>query len=223
MTPTDPSRPPIPTMRWPAAWSSRPGSAWLQQLPGRRYRLRPLLAAARRGLPPSAVVYDLGGGTGYAMGIFATLGADRDPPTCVLLEPQRKMLDRARRRFAPAGAAPVHLLRGDAASVPFPDSSADLVLSIGVLCCMAPAAVPRAIQEIDRVLRPTGRLAFAVPRRHIAPHELRLRAAGFEVVARFGRTRLLLSKGLSAGPASSSGAPVPLAGRSVSEGDRVAG
>gem|GEM_PF-3268978 len=209
-------------MRWPAAWSSRPGSAWLQALPGRRYRLGPLLAAARRDLPPSAVVYDVGGGTGYAMRLFASLGRGRDAPTCVLLEPQLEMIHRARRRFAPVGSAEVHVLRGDAASLPFPDRSADLVLSLGVLCCMAPAAVPRAIGEIDRVLRPTGRCAFAVPRRQIDRHERLLQEAGFEVVERFGRSRLLLRKALSGGTASSVGAPLSSAGRPVSEGDRVA-
>ncbi|MFZ0699277.1 MAG: class I SAM-dependent methyltransferase [Thermoplasmata archaeon] len=182
-------------MRWPLAWSSRPSSAWLQRLPGRRIRLRDLLRAAERGLPAEAVVYDAGGGTGYPLRLFSAAEGGRSHRTYVLAEPQREMRDRAHRVAAVEGAPEIRRVQADGVALPFRDASADLVLSIGVLCCTAPEAVPRAIREIDRVLRRGGRLAFAVPRRHGAEMERLLMSGGFHIVERVRRNRTLFEKG----------------------------
>ena len=66
-----------------------------------------------------------------------------------------EMLARARRRAAELGRR-VDLREGDAERLPFPDGSFDTVV-----CTLALCAVPdreAAIAEIDRVLRPGGRL-----------------------------------------------------------------
>ncbi|EQD34627.1 Methyltransferase type 11 domain protein [mine drainage metagenome] len=115
--------------------------------------------------------------------------------TYLLAEPQREMLVRARRKPPFHGMEEIGRVQADGVALPFRDGSADLVRSLGVLCCTAPAAVPRAIREIERVLRPGGRLAFAVPRRHIALIEPLLLAEGLEPIERFGRNRILFKKG----------------------------
>ncbi len=57
-----------------------------------------------------------------------------------------------------AREGPVHLVRGDAHALPFPDESVDAVLSTLVLCSLAGLDV--ALQEIRRILKPGGRFIF---------------------------------------------------------------
>ncbi len=104
-------------------------------------------------------------------------------------------VDRNGGRPNPHGLAGIGRIQADGVALPFRDASAELVLSLGVLCCTAPGAVPGAIREIDRVLRPGGRLAFAAPRRHIALLEPLLFAQGLVPIERFGRNRTLFKKG----------------------------
>lgn len=195
MTAHERSRPPIPTMRWPAAWSSRPSSAWLQELPGRRSRVRPLLTATLAGLPASAVVLDVGGGTGYPLALLASLDRPETARTYVLADPQRGMLLHPRTRHALGNFPELCRVQADGVALPFPDACCDLLLSFGVLCCTSPDAVLRSIAELRRVLRPSGQLAFAVPRRHLQGLERAVLSAGFDVTERFGRNRILFAKG----------------------------
>ena len=61
------------------------------------------------------------------------------------------------REAADVGLA-AELREGTAASLPFPDASADAVVSTLVLCTVRD--VPRALAEARRVLRPGGRFVF---------------------------------------------------------------
>lgn len=183
-------------MRSPVAWSSRPSSAWLQRLPGRRRRIRRLLEAAARELTAGARICDVGGGTGYPLELLAS-GPRPDACAWILADPQRGMLERAAAHLDLERSDAPLLVQADGVALPFRDGSADLVLSLGVLCCTAPEVLPQSVREILRVLRPGGRLAFAVPRRHAATIEALLCSAGFAVVERFGSNRVLLRKGIN--------------------------
>ena len=52
----------------------------------------------------------------------------------------------------------VHLIRGDAGALPFPDESVEAVLSTLVLCSLK--SLDHALMEIHRILRPGGRFIF---------------------------------------------------------------
>jgi SAM-dependent methyltransferase len=60
---------------------------------------------------------------------------------------------------AAAGAANIEILEGDAEAIPLPDASVDVVTSNGVLNLVPDKA--RAIAEIQRVLKPGGRLQIS--------------------------------------------------------------
>ena len=66
-----------------------------------------------------------------------------------------RMLAAGRARAEASGVA-VQLLQGDVRALAFPDGSFDVVLAVTVLCFVDDAA--RAVGEMGRVLRPSGRL-----------------------------------------------------------------
>ncbi len=75
--------------------------------------------------------------------------------TVTALEPDRGMLERARRRAASA-AARVTVVEGRAEEVPFPDGSFDAAVSAFGLCTVGDPAA--ALSELRRVLVPGGAL-----------------------------------------------------------------
>ena len=102
-----------------------------------------------------AVVYDVGGGPGAYAFWLSQLEHEVhlvDPvPLHIRLAKQR-----ARRE---PNAAPVEILRGDARKLPFPASSADVVLLMGPLYHLPREADRKiALGEACRVLKPGGRL-----------------------------------------------------------------
>jgi len=142
------------------------------------------------------VVLDVGAGPGFAAAELARLLAD-DGRSWILLDPQPEMLRSVRGRRALAERAPrATRVVGDAADLPVRSSSIDVVLSLGVLCCVADAAVPAAVAETVRVLKPGGLLLFAVPRRRGATDEARWRRAGLVPVATTRPGRGLFQKAL---------------------------
>jgi ubiquinone/menaquinone biosynthesis C-methylase UbiE len=70
-----------------------------------------------------------------------------------------EMLERARAAADAAGLTNVELNRGDAQSIPLPSGTVDAVLSNGVLNLTPDKG--EAFSEIERVLRPGGRLLLA--------------------------------------------------------------
>jgi ubiquinone/menaquinone biosynthesis C-methylase UbiE len=107
---------------------------------------RKLLAHAR------GRVLEIGVGTGLSIPLY--------PPVdeLVATDPSEPMLRRARRRAAEAGRA-VTFVEAPAEQLPFEDDSFDTVVSMVVLCTVADQR--RALQEIRRVLRPTGQFLFS--------------------------------------------------------------
>jgi ubiquinone/menaquinone biosynthesis C-methylase UbiE len=107
---------------------------------------RELLARAR------GRVLEIGVGTGLSLPHY--------PPVdeLVATEPSEPMLRRARRRAREAGRK-VTFVEAPAEQLPFEDNSFDTVVSMLVLCTVEDPQ--RALQEIRRVLRPTGQFLFS--------------------------------------------------------------
>jgi ubiquinone/menaquinone biosynthesis C-methylase UbiE len=174
-------------MRSPAPLSARVEWAWLQGLPLRRRRLRRLLSMVRGCSPSRGTLLDVGGGTGVG-----TEEAVRTAPPgaylrSVVLDPQRGMLVRGGRRQS---LSRPDWLCGSGGHLPISDSSVDLALSFGVLCCMEASEVPRAISELFRVARPGGYCLLGVPKSWASFTDPLFRTAGFRPIAelRPGRT-----------------------------------
>ena len=107
---------------------------------------RQLLAHAR------GRVLEIGVGTGLSLPHY--------PPVdeLVATDPSVPMLRRARHRAAEAGRD-VTFVEAPAEQLPFEDDSFDTVVSMVVLCTVEDQR--RALQEIRRVLRPTGQFLFS--------------------------------------------------------------
>jgi SAM-dependent methyltransferase len=103
------------------------------------------------------VVIDIGSGSGTDTLLAARLVG---PDGCVIgLDMTEAMRDKLRRNLAAAGVANVEVLTGNAAAIPRPDASVDVVTTNGVINLVPDK--PRAIREIARVLRSGGRLQMA--------------------------------------------------------------
>lgn len=110
------------------------------------------------GLQPAERVLDIACGTG----LIARLAAEQVGPTGAVtgMDVAPDMIDVAKAIPSPAGAH-VEWHVGDAASLPFPDDSYDVVLcQMGLMFIEDRAA---ALAEMRRVLAPTGRLVVNTP------------------------------------------------------------
>jgi SAM-dependent methyltransferase len=119
-----------------ARWEKRHGAA-----------LREKLLAHAQGR-----VLEIGVGTGLSIPLY--------PPVdeLVATDPSEPMLRRARRRAAEA-RRDVTFVEAPAEQLPFEDDSFDTVVSMLVLCTVDDQQ--RALEEVHRVLRPSGRLLFS--------------------------------------------------------------
>jgi ubiquinone/menaquinone biosynthesis C-methylase UbiE len=97
------------------------------------------------------VVLEIGAGTGANLRHYAA--ATR----VVALEPDPSMAKRLPAKIAEA-TVPVEFVTGRAEEIPFPDASFDAVVSTLVLCSVADP--PAVLAEVDRVLKPEGRLVL---------------------------------------------------------------
>ena len=108
-------------------------------------------------IDPGATVLDLGCGAGTDLLIAAQMTGPAGRVVGVDMTPS--MLDRARASAAEMGIANVELHEGLIEAVPVDDRSIDVVISNGVIDLVPDKAAVFA--EIDRVLRPGGRLQLA--------------------------------------------------------------
>ena len=97
-------------------------------------------------------VLEIGIGSGlnlplYGASVHAVIG----------LEPSPELLRMARPR-AMRASVPVELLEASAEAVPLEDASIDTVVTTWTLCTIPDA--PRALEEMRRVLKPSGNLLF---------------------------------------------------------------
>ena len=97
-------------------------------------------------------VLEIGAGSGLN---FALYGGDVE--RVLALEPSRKLLAMAR-RAAGNTTRPIELLDASAEAIPLPDRSVDTVVTTWTLCTIPDVA--RALTEMRRVLKPSGRLLF---------------------------------------------------------------
>jgi ubiquinone/menaquinone biosynthesis C-methylase UbiE len=127
-------------------------------------RLRAAKLELFRDVP--ATVVEIGAGTGANLRYYPA------EATVVAIEPSPTMQARLVQR-AQEHAVDLRIESSSAESLPFPDSSADMVVSTLVLCSVDDPL--RSIAEIHRVLRPGGRFLFL--EHVIAPRPGLLRAA----------------------------------------------
>jgi ubiquinone/menaquinone biosynthesis C-methylase UbiE len=106
-----------------------------------------LLATAR------GRVIEIGAGTGVNLDLYGSEVED-----LTLVEPDRHMAARLRRRLGQGGGGPKHLVEAPAEALPFADDAFDTALATLVLCTIPDPVA--AIAELARVLRPGGRLLF---------------------------------------------------------------
>ncbi|HEY4000557.1 MAG TPA: methyltransferase domain-containing protein [Candidatus Xenobia bacterium] len=129
-------------------WSSLTGSLLLDEVPLRASRL-----------------LDVGCGTGFPLLELA----QRLGPSCRAtgLDPWRAALDRVRQKIGRLGLENVEVVEGDAAAMPFPDATFDLVVTnLGLNNFADPHW---ALEEVRRVSRPGATLALATNARgHMA-------------------------------------------------------
>jgi ubiquinone/menaquinone biosynthesis C-methylase UbiE len=130
-------------------------------------------AALTRGLPPGSDVLEVAPGPGYHAIEMARLGA-----RVTGLDISRTMVEIATERARRDGVA-VDFRLGDAAAMPFPDASFDLIV------CQAAfknfVDPPAALNEMHRVLRPGGTAVI---------QDLNAGATGPDIAAEVRRMRL---------------------------------
>ena len=113
-------------------------------------------------IPENPRVLDVGCGTGVST--FQLMREVQGRGMFYGLDISQKMLDLARRRAADLGYANVEFKKGDAEQLDFPESSFDLVISNQAFFFFSDKQ--KALNEMLRVLRPTGQVAllfFAEP------------------------------------------------------------
>ncbi len=110
-----------------------------------QYRSRVIPAADGR-------VLEIGIGSGFNLPFYS-----RNVEGLIGLDPSAKLLSMVRRNLRP-NAPLVELVEGSAEAIPLESNSVDTVVTTWTLCSIPDAT--RALSEMHRVLRPTGRLLF---------------------------------------------------------------
>jgi len=122
------------------------------------YRHRLLSAAEGR-------VLEIGVGSGLNLPHYG--GSVMD---VIALDPSPKLLSMAEKAISGV-SLPVELLRSSAEAIPLADESVDTLVTTWTLCSIPDVA--RALSEMRRVLKPTGRLLFVEHGRANDPNVLR--------------------------------------------------
>ena len=108
-------------------------------------------------IEPGATVLDLGCGAGTDLLIAAQMAGEEGRAVGIDMTPA--MLERARASATEIGLANLELHEGLIETLPLEDESVDVVISNGVIDLVPDKAA--VFGEIDRVLRPGGRLQIA--------------------------------------------------------------
>jgi ubiquinone/menaquinone biosynthesis C-methylase UbiE len=97
-------------------------------------------------------VLEIGGGTGANLPYYGDAVEE-----VVFVEPEEPMARRLERKLAAADVR-ARVVRASAEQLPFDDEAFDTAVSTLVLCTVPDQ--PRALREVRRVLKPTGRFLF---------------------------------------------------------------
>ncbi|HZY70478.1 MAG TPA: class I SAM-dependent methyltransferase [Thermoplasmata archaeon] len=125
---------------------------------------------------------DVGAGTGLSSELLFTRLPWGHDARWGLLEPNRAILDKV-----PAPLRGVaHRAVADATQLPIASDSADLVVSVGVLCCVRREAIGPAVAEMHRSLRAGGRALISVPPGMAGATDRAMTGVGFRAL-RFAR------------------------------------
>jgi ubiquinone/menaquinone biosynthesis C-methylase UbiE len=130
--------------------------AFLRLLPFRRMQLSPVRLLRHLHLSPSERVLELGPGPG-----FFSIDVARAIPDgrLTLVDIQREMLQKARRRLQRNHVHNVGFVQADGAALPFPSGRFDVVFLVAAL---GEVSDPKScLLSISRVLCPGGRLSIA--------------------------------------------------------------
>lgn len=154
--------------------------AFLLEHPLRRRLLRIDRLVEGLRLQPGSRVLDLGAGSGVVAGAVAT---KLQRGVLVLVDPQVRMLVRARQRLAHLTTPTLDCVAAVAEQIPLRNESIDLVLLVTVLGEVDDAAL--VLQEVRRVLRPGGVVSIS---EHLPDPDFRtaasirtlMRTCGFE-------------------------------------------
>ena len=142
--------------------------------------MRRILGMLRGRTPSGGVLLDVGGATGVGAEEAVRLAPEGTYRQRLVLDPQRGMLLKV--RYDPVRVGRLDVVQADAGRLPFPDRSVDVLLSLGVLCCMTDESLPLAVAETWRVLRPGGLAIVSVPLRRGDADDPLFRAQGFRRV-----------------------------------------
>ena len=112
------------------------------------------LAAYRSRVIPAANgrVLEIGIGSGLNLPFYS-----RNVDHLIGLDPSAKLLSMVRRNLRPDTPS-LELIEGSAEAIPLESASVDTVVTTWTLCSIPDA--DRALREMHRVLKPTGRLLF---------------------------------------------------------------
>jgi ubiquinone/menaquinone biosynthesis C-methylase UbiE len=123
---------------------------WLVHLSMRQRRLAPY----RNRVVSTATgrVLEVGIGSGLNLPFYGNTVTD-----VIGLEPSRKLLDMTT-AAARKSQIPLRLIEGTAEAIPIEDHSVDAVVTTWTMCSIP--EIQSALQEMRRVLRPSGRLLF---------------------------------------------------------------
>jgi ubiquinone/menaquinone biosynthesis C-methylase UbiE len=112
------------------------------------------LAAYRSRVVPAADghVLEIGIGSGLNLPFYS-----RNVERLIGLDPSPKLLSMVHRNLRPDTPS-LELIEGSAEAIPLENDSVDTVVTTWTLCSIPDAG--RALREMHRVLRPTGRLLF---------------------------------------------------------------
>ena len=110
--------------------------------------------------PPRPVCLEIGPGTGYVMeALHRELRRRTNPPAWIGgLDIAENMLARAKARLA--GKGPFRFPHYDGVSIPLPDASVDLVLSVATLPFIPKPYVYNLFFEMRRIVKPGGFVVF---------------------------------------------------------------
>ena len=125
--------------------------------PFRRRIQPPNETAIRHGIEPGMRVLDVGPGNGtYTLGAAERLGSEGQ---LIAIDIEPKIIERLQKRIDVEGVTNVDARVADAYGLPFEDSNFDLIYMITVINEIPD--IPRALKELHRVLKPSGKLVFS--------------------------------------------------------------